>query len=156
MFLENLKLIIRRLLKQKSSDCCDDEWVEWRCLKTSRISFYLSNYQSGCTYLSACSNDGRAKCMRVSLWQWHETGKKTKWVGTNKQKKKTDERKPNVPKKTQRDIHQHKHQSKWLILCTTEFKRNEQQHNMWVKYASENWIKQNLMCIIKSSSFFKE
>lgn len=43
-------------------------------------------------------------------------------------------------RKTQRDIHQHKHWSKWLIFCcTTEFKRNEKQHNVWIKYASENW-----------------
>lgn len=57
------------------------------------ISFFLSGHRSGCTYLPACSNDGWAKCMRVSLWQWHETGKKTKRVGTNKQTNKTKKEK---------------------------------------------------------------
>lgn len=86
-----------------------------------RISFFLSGIQSGCTYLSACSNDGRAKCMWLSLWQWHETEKKTKWVSAPKKKK--DKRREAKCTKTQRDTQQHKHRSKWLILCTTEFKR---------------------------------
>lgn len=129
--------------------CCNDERAQWRKLsadsedfsKTS-VDFDCTN-QLGFTYLLACSNDGGAKCMRVSLRQWHDTGKKTKWVGTNKQTKKKDKTqgsKMHKKKKTQRDIHQHKHWSKWLIFfCTTEFKCNEKQHNMWIKYASENW-----------------
>lgn len=73
-----------------------------------------------------------ASVTMAMTWNWKENK-----VGFGTKKKK-DKRREVKCTKTQRDTQQHKHRSKWLILCTTEFKGNEDQHKMWIKYASEN------------------
>lgn len=81
-----------------------------------------------------------ASITMAMTWHWKEN-KVGRHKQTNKKKRQNPGKQNAQKKKTQRDIHQHKHWSKWLtfILHNRIQQRNEKQHNKWIKYASENW-----------------
>ena len=106
------------------------EWSE-SVLNTIRISNHLllSLKLPFRLYLPVCMlqwwpSKVHASVTMAMTWNWKENK-----VGRHKQTKKNNKdkgkRSQMYKKKTQRDIHQHKHRSKWLIICTTEFKDNE-------------------------------
>ncbi len=123
-------------IQQKRSNCCENEWAEWRCLFTDSEEFNKTHLLHAFPSFSQATSQVVPTCQHApmmaeqSACECHYGNdmklerKQSGSAQTNKQKKK-DKRREAKCTKTQRDIHQHKHRSKWLILCTTEFKRNE-------------------------------